>query len=99
MTNKLGKEDKKTIIIDCAVDISDNMIDIKDFTDKFIKWIESNNWSFGGIIKCGEAEEETEKEIFAVSSECAPQAHDKPWRKRRQAEQKRTLCRSLRSMF
>ena len=57
MVDKPIKEDRRTIIIDCAVDITDNMIDIEDFADRFIEWIESNNWYFGGIIKYGEIEE------------------------------------------
>jgi hypothetical protein len=43
--------DKMTIIIDGAIDVADNPIPVDEFVDKFIEWIESNNWYFGGMIK------------------------------------------------
>jgi hypothetical protein len=39
------------IIIDGCIDVSENSISVQEFTDKFIEWIESNKWYFGGTTK------------------------------------------------
>lgn len=36
------------IEISGIVDLSDNEVTLDEFSDKFLKWIEWNNWSFGG---------------------------------------------------
>ncbi len=38
------------ILIEGCVDVRENPISADEFTDKFIHWIESNGWYFGGGI-------------------------------------------------
>lgn len=46
-----GLKDKFFEFNDGAIDVADNPIPMDEFVNKFIEWIESNNWYFGGIIK------------------------------------------------
>lgn len=39
------------IEIEGCIDVRENWISSDEFTDKFIQWIEENNWYFGGGIK------------------------------------------------
>jgi hypothetical protein len=39
------------ISIEGCVDIRENPVTVNEFADRFIIWIESNNWYFGGGIK------------------------------------------------
>ena len=41
----------REIQIEGCVDVKDNPISADEFCDKFIEWIESNGWYFGGGIK------------------------------------------------
>lgn len=41
----------REIQIEGCVDVIDNPITVDEFHDKFIEWIESNGWYFGGGIK------------------------------------------------
>lgn len=45
--------DKKvnSIVIDGVVDVRENPITVNDFLDKFIEWVESNHWYFGGTTR------------------------------------------------
>lgn len=45
--------DKKvtSIVIDGVVDARENPITVNDFLDKFIEWVESNHWYFGGTTR------------------------------------------------
>lgn len=38
------------ILINGCVDTTDNPITVDEFNDKFIQWIESNGWYFGGGV-------------------------------------------------
>ena len=41
----------KEFEINGCVDISENPVSLDEFNDKFIEWIESNGWYFGGVVK------------------------------------------------
>lgn len=44
-------EINREIQIEGCVDVGENPISVDEFCDKFIEWIESNGWYFGGGIK------------------------------------------------
>lgn len=39
------------ILINGCLDVGNNPISVDNFLDKFIDWIEGNNWYFGGSVK------------------------------------------------
>ena len=41
------------IELDIIVDVTKNHLTVEEFTDKFIEWIEENNWTCGGVFKWG----------------------------------------------
>lgn len=47
--NNYKNEIVKATKIDGIIDLINNPITAEEFTNKFIEWIESNNWRFGGI--------------------------------------------------
>lgn len=47
----MENEYENSIIIDGCVDVADNPISTEEFNDKFLEWLESNNWCFGGVVK------------------------------------------------
>jgi hypothetical protein len=52
-------DNAKEILIEGCIDVSENPLSEDEFWDKFIEWIESNRWYFGGAIKqCSEDSEE-----------------------------------------
>lgn len=48
---KLKNDSSMEIQIEGCVDVSENPLPVDDFYNKFIEWIESNGWYFGGGIK------------------------------------------------
>jgi hypothetical protein len=38
------------IVIEGCVDVRENPITVDEFTDRFLEWLESNKWYFGGGI-------------------------------------------------
>lgn len=47
----MNKGNYMEIQIEGSVDVSENPLSVDEFNDKFIEWIESNSWYFGGGIK------------------------------------------------
>jgi hypothetical protein len=44
----MNNEQVKEILIQGMVIVEENPISVLDFTDKFIEWLESNDWYYGG---------------------------------------------------
>ena len=47
----VDKEYLDSILIDGCVDTSEAPISTEEFNDKFLEWIEANNWYFGGTVR------------------------------------------------
>jgi hypothetical protein len=47
----MDKEFFDEIVIEGCVDVRENPITVDEFSDKFLRWLENNNWYFGGGIK------------------------------------------------
>jgi hypothetical protein len=46
----INNDSSMEIQIEGCVDVSENPLSVDDFYNKFIEWIESNGWYFGGGI-------------------------------------------------
>jgi len=46
------------IVLNGIVDIEKNPVDIKEFSNTFISWVEKNGWSFNGMVKVYEDEKD-----------------------------------------